>query len=288
MISMKIFKLNSTGFSLVEVMIAAGISGVVAYLILTLTFSQTKSNKNTVQVENFNQLVALIQTLIGNPTTCAKAFSGISYGPGAQVDINTLHKPKDFLPGSAVPASGNNIPCINRNGLTTSPPGSPNGGCTNNSLTPSYYNPNSQGVIVSAQSRYKDIYISHINFTQLPDYTGNAYQAPSPLVSRDALDLTTTYKSYVANLSIHAQKVQPTAGSIPPPGSNPLGGKGINDMVHNFPLAITTVTQPTQPDILLSCESRFPTSMTGPLCNGLGGRSFNKTNPDSPFCVFPL
>jgi len=272
----------SLGFTLTEVMVSAGVLSIFSLMILALILNQSLGSRAASQSETFNQLVAIVQALIGNEPSCSRMFSRIFYGPGesgnGHIDSDAMHGPGEFLPSSSTSASGSNIPCLNMTGLLSPAHGGvPQGGCPPNPVHPAPYfdNANAKDVVVLADAQYKNLYISNINFTRLTTHSGTAFYAPPPLETpSNLIPPPAPYFTYIANISIHAQKAKRIAGST----SFMDKFLGANDFIHNFPIAITT-----QNNQIVSCDSRFPTSMTAPLCFSLKGIKFVRSKHQ---CIF--
>jgi type II secretory pathway pseudopilin PulG len=268
--------LEPLGFTLAETTVAIGISSILIAVFSSFVLQHARSNRSQFRTEQFNEYVGILSAVVYNPLNCENMLKNaaiLTLGTGGAIDPTALHAPRDYLPTLVGPAPqvGSNVPFIQTAVQTGTGP------------APSH--------LLNSPQQYGDIYISNLNLTLLPDYQGAGIPIPAPLISRDALNPGTVFKTYMMNLSLHAQKIKSDTYiqslSNTSPGDQFLG---LNDWVHNFSFSVRTWNQvgSGQPDQLLDCRRGYSTSMNGPLCFGLGGifKLNNASVPGTPYCDF--
>jgi type II secretory pathway pseudopilin PulG len=238
-----IISLN-TGFTLTEVVISIGITSIVLATLIALVSYQNKSNKNNFQLATFSQLVGAVQLLINNPKACTSALNQLYYNP-----------PNVALPDPTYPLSLNSNPYptnpyliaqLNLNSPTSLP---------------------SSALVVNS-SRYLDIYIDAINFTNLVSYNGKGISPPAAVTVLNSSG-GIGFSSYMANIMIVAQKDDPASTPVTTP--TPVTTRyGLKYLMHNFPLNIITDTS----NKITACGNVFPASLNPIMCHEIGGNIF--------------
>ena len=100
------FLKRQAGFSIMEVMIAAGLLGIVSLGVMQLTKNMTKSSKTDAQRAEFNQLTNQIQSLLKDEYSCESTLLGVSPA-GSGTSITQVKRKKPDGTSSVVFESGN-------------------------------------------------------------------------------------------------------------------------------------------------------------------------------------
>jgi hypothetical protein len=76
---MKIIK-NPHGFSLVSVLVAIGLTGILALILMSLSDQQAKQQKKAYVDMDINEAMNHVRTIINDPVSCNATFQGLSLG----------------------------------------------------------------------------------------------------------------------------------------------------------------------------------------------------------------
>ncbi len=94
---------SQRGFSLVEVLIAAGLMSILSMGMMTMINDQNKANKSTQLTIEANELYNRVQRYMLDSKTCGDTLSGLVVAPGAQTTLTNIRKGADIVLTSAAP-----------------------------------------------------------------------------------------------------------------------------------------------------------------------------------------
>ncbi|WP_412473839.1 tail fiber domain-containing protein [Halobacteriovorax sp. YZS-1-1] len=86
---------NEFGFTLVEIMVAAGLLGVLSVALVNMISNINRTSKRASQVFNVQQEIQRISTLLADQDSCFATFNGESFGStaqGADFNFNTISR----------------------------------------------------------------------------------------------------------------------------------------------------------------------------------------------------
>ncbi|WP_419172566.1 type II secretion system protein [Halobacteriovorax sp.] len=84
--------LRNRGFTLVEIMVAAGLIGILALALMRMTSTSMKTMKTASSTSEINQIVGEMRSMLATPTACENSFQGLNAndsGPISQLRNDT-------------------------------------------------------------------------------------------------------------------------------------------------------------------------------------------------------
>jgi len=96
---------NSSGSSLLIVMILPVIAGAIGFLMPLLMKSGNQAIKMSRDQVNFNQLVSMVQLVLSSPKDCKDAFTGVKYNPNVSGYDSSNDVPQIMLNGYKILAT---------------------------------------------------------------------------------------------------------------------------------------------------------------------------------------